>query len=68
MTIDQPKLDIGHPDYAHSCEEAIDDPVRRLIDAAIQAGWEPRTVYQALQEVGRHQAIAYEEDPDPAGT
>jgi hypothetical protein len=65
MDISSPKSDTDHPDYSLSCEEALDIPARDLIDRAIQAGWEPRTVFKALAEVARNQGLAYEEDPDP---
>jgi len=65
MEIASPKTEVTHPDYGLSCEEALDIPARELIDGAIQAGWDPRTVYKALAEVARNQALAYEEDPDP---
>jgi len=54
-----------HPDYALSCEEALDLPLRDLVDQAVQAGWKPRVIFKALQEVAKNQGLAYEEDPDP---
>ncbi|NHT78931.1 hypothetical protein G8E10_24845 [Rhizobiaceae bacterium CRRU44] len=65
MEITSPKIAADHPDYQISCEEALDLPARDLVDKAIQAGWSPRVIYKALQEVARNQALAYEEDPDP---
>jgi len=65
MNIDPPKSKPDHPDYALSCEEALDLPARNLIDKAVQAGWSPRGGYKALAEVARNQSLAYEEDPDP---
>lgn len=67
MNIDRPTLALDHPDYDLTCQEALDLAVRDLVDRAIVAGWEPRRIFPALQEVVRNQALAYEADPDPAG-
>lgn len=47
------------------CEEALNSPLQDLIDDAVQAGWDMRTVIVALQSAASNRAIAYEEDPDP---
>lgn len=65
MQISSPRHKADHPDYGLECQEALDLPARDLVDRAIQAGWSPRAVYRALEEVARNQALAYEEDPDP---
>lgn len=66
MEIKPPRLTADNEDYGIECQEALDIPARDLVDKAIQAGWSPRAVYAALQEVARNQALAYEADPDPA--
>lgn len=65
MKVPSPKHPKTHPDYAINCEEALDLPLQDLIDRAVQAGWNTRTVLVALQSVAFNRAIAYEEDPDP---
>lgn len=47
------------------CEAAIELPVRELVDAIIQAGWQPMVVYAAMKVVAERQGNAYTEDPDP---
>lgn len=66
MQIDSPRRQPDHPDYQLDLEEAIDLPLREFVDAVIQAGWKPETVFAAVESVARNQAIAYAEDPDPA--
>ena len=65
MNIPSPRSTIDHPNYNLDCQEAIDLPVRDLVDQAVQKGWNTREVLKALKEVADAQAIAYEEDPDP---
>jgi hypothetical protein len=65
MEIRPPKQVKTHPDYGINCEEALDLPLQDLIDRAVQAGWDTRTVMVALQSVAFNRANAYEEDPDP---
>lgn len=65
MNVPSPKHPKTHPEYATSCEEALDLPLQDLIDRAFQAGWDTRTVMVALQSVAFNRAIAYDEDPDP---
>lgn len=48
------------------CEAAIELPVRELVDAIIQAGWQPMVVYAAMKVVAERQGNAYTEDPDPS--
>lgn len=60
-----PKFTKTHPDYALEAEEALDLHIHELIDDAVQAGWETRTVIKAIESVAASKAIAYEEDPDP---
>lgn len=67
MPIPAPRRTDAHPDYQLDCEEAMDLEVRDLVDRLIHAGWRPETVFAALASVARHQAMAYAEDPDPAG-
>lgn len=67
MNISEPRHAATFPDYGLECEEALDLPLADLIDQAIGAGWEPRRVYKAVESLAKMQALAYEEDPDPAG-
>ncbi|CZT36115.1 hypothetical protein [Rhizobium sp. 9140] len=60
-----PKFTKDHPDYALECEEALDLPVQELIEDAVQAGWDNRTIFKALAKLAGAKALAYEEDPDP---
>lgn len=41
-------------------------PLRKLVDDAISAGWEPSEVFRALESLVEYQRNAYGEDPDPA--
>jgi hypothetical protein len=66
MNIEGPRHKPDYADYGLECQEAIDIAARNLVDLAVQAGWSPRAVYKSLEEVARNQAMAYEEDPDPA--
>lgn len=66
MKIISPKNDESHPDYVLACEEALDRPVREMVDMAINAGWKPEAVYTALSNVTTAQILAYDFDPDPA--
>lgn len=61
-----PLQPMSNPDAQIDCEQAIDVPVRELVDAIIQAGWAPKIAYAALKSVAENQALAYMEDPDPA--
>jgi hypothetical protein len=65
MNVLPPKHSKGYPDYELDCEQALDLPLQDLIDVAVQAGWDTRTVIRSLETVARNRAIAYEEDPDP---
>ena len=67
MDIAAPSHQPETEDYLLECQEALDLPLAELVDKAIGAGWEPRRVYKAVEELARMQALAYEEDPDPAG-
>jgi hypothetical protein len=65
MDVFSPKHPKSHFDYSLECEEALDLPLQELIDIAVQAGWDTRTVIKALESVAQNKAIAYEQDPDP---
>jgi hypothetical protein len=65
VNVPSPEHPKTHPEYASNCEEALDLPLKDLIDRAAQAGWNTRTVIVALQSLAWNRAIAYEEDPDP---
>jgi hypothetical protein len=65
MNVLPPKHPKTHLDYGISCEKALDLPLQDLIDRAVKAGWDTRTVVVALQSVAWNRASAYEEDPDP---
>ncbi|KQS67563.1 hypothetical protein ASG39_22830 [Rhizobium sp. Leaf371] len=59
-----PKFSMDHPDYALECEEALDLHVQELIEDAVRAAWDTRTIFKALAKLAAAEAIAYEEDPD----
>jgi hypothetical protein len=59
----QPNAD---PDVTLECERAIDDAVRALVDKSVAAGWSPEAAFTAIKRVTKRQALAYQEDPDPA--
>lgn len=65
-SIPSPPKAIGDADTHIDCEFVLDEPVRELIDAAIQAGWPPLVVFASLKSVVENRALAYAEDPDPA--
>ena len=65
--ISSPRNAPDYADYSIECQEALDLALARLIDQAIIAGWQPRGVYNAVAQLAKHQALAYEEDPHPAG-
>lgn len=65
MNVSSPKHPKTHPEYASNCEEALELPLQDLVDDAVQAGWNTRTVLVALQSLAWNRAIAYEEDPNP---
>lgn len=67
MTIDRPvRPDNERADYQIDCEMALEDEFRALVDAAVQSGWRPTTVYAAMASLAENQRLAYAEDPDPA--
>ena len=66
MEVSAPRLDTSHPDRQLSCEEALDVPIRDLVDDAITKGWKAEEVYAAIESVVKAQRIAYGYDPDPA--
>lgn len=66
QSIPSPRKPIGDPDAQIDCEFVLDEPVRDLVDATIQAGWPPHIVLAALKSVVENRALAYAEDPDPA--
>ncbi|MCJ8056964.1 hypothetical protein GB928_025600 [Shinella curvata] len=66
ISIPSPRNSASDVDMQIDCQIAIDAPVRDLFDAIIQAGWAPKVAYAALKNVAEHQAIAYQQDPDPA--
>jgi len=53
-------------DVALECAQAIDGAVRELVDHAIGAGWPPEAAFEAVKRAADRQAMAYNEDPDPA--
>ena len=66
MKIRPPTIDASHPDYKLAVEEAIDQPLRELVDMAMNVGWQPEDVYTAIANVTTAQIIAYGIQPDPA--
>lgn len=65
MQIPAPKIQPDNPDYSLALQEALDLPVLELLDQIGAAGWSKRHAFNALIEVAKSQALAYEEDPDP---
>ncbi|KQS84295.1 hypothetical protein ASG58_21230 [Rhizobium sp. Leaf383] len=61
-----PSSGINEADRALECQEKLDEPVMRLIDDAVLAGWSTPEVFDALEEVIRNRRLSYAEDPDPA--
>lgn len=59
----QPNAD---PDFTLECERAIDDGVSELVDKTVTAGWPPKAAFTAIKRVTERQALAYQENPDPA--
>lgn len=53
--ITSPKRSAEHADYQIELEEALDIPIRGLVDAAIQAGWSPLANDKAVQSVAVNQ-------------
>ncbi len=66
LSISSPRKMASDVDMQIDCEIAIDMATRDLVDAVIQAGWPPKIAYSALKNVARNQALAYQDDPDPA--
>jgi len=66
ISISSPRQMGSDADMQIDCEIAIDIATRDLVDAIIQAGWPSRIAYSALKNVAKNQALAYQEDPDPA--
>jgi hypothetical protein len=68
MYVMPPKHSKIHPDYGTDCEEALDLPLQDLINVAVQAGWNKRTVIVALQNVVWNRALSsYRETNMPPG-
>ncbi|MGJ7042210.1 hypothetical protein J2Y63_005492 [Shinella sp. BE166] len=65
--ISPPQQPTTDPDVALDCAQAIDGAVRELADQAIVAGWPPEATFEAIKRAADRQAMAYREDPDPAG-
>ena len=66
ISISSPRQMGSDADIQIDCEIAIDIATRDLVDAIIQSGWPSRIAYSALKNVAKNQALAYQEDPDPA--
>ncbi|PYE22680.1 hypothetical protein C8J32_11037 [Rhizobium sp. PP-CC-3A-592] len=60
-----PKFAKDHPEYVLECEEAMDLPIQELIEEAVQAGRDNKTIFKVLAKLTGAKALAYEEDPDP---
>ena len=55
-----------YPDRAIDCQEAVDLPLRELVNSMVVLGWRTPEVFDALEEVIKNQRRAYDADPDPA--
>jgi hypothetical protein len=53
-------------DRAMDCQEAVDMPLRELVDSMVVLGWKAPEVFDALEEVIKNERRAYDADPDPA--
>lgn len=66
VRIAPPQQPTTDPTVGKDCEQAIDAAVRDLVDQVISAGWPPQTAFEAIKHATERQAMAYQEDPDPA--
>ncbi|WP_313522486.1 hypothetical protein [Shinella sp.] len=64
--ISSPQRQMTGADVTLECEHAIEGAVSELVDRIITAGWPPAATFRALKRATDQQAMAYEEDPDPA--
>lgn len=51
MKIRPPTIDASRPDYKLAVEDAVDQPLRELVDMALNVGWQPEDVYRAIGNV-----------------
>jgi hypothetical protein len=66
MVIVGPTHSPDEPEYEFECQRALELAVLDLVDQAGQAGWETGAAFRALAEIVGNQALAYEQDLDPA--
>ena len=64
--MNSPRNTRDYPDRAMDCQEAVDLPLRELVDSMVVLGWRTPEVCDALEEVIKNQSLAYDADPDPA--
>ncbi|TDK31716.1 hypothetical protein E2F50_18745 [Rhizobium deserti] len=57
MSFTSPEHPADHPDYSAACRQALDAPLRKLADEAVEAGWDDNEVANAIEELGRLRAL-----------
>jgi hypothetical protein len=57
MSFPSPEHAVDHPDYSAACREALQAPLRKLADEAVDAGWDEHEVANAIEELGRLRAL-----------
>jgi len=66
MVIDPPKRPTYHPDRHLDCQMAMEDALRDLADAAVEAGWEPDEVRAALLELADNWRLGHAANEETA--
>ena len=64
MPISGPKRSPDHPDRLTDCEAALEVEVFRLVDQAIEAGWDLEEVCVAVASISDHRVLAHLADAD----
>ena len=59
MPISGPKRSPDHPDRLTDCEAALEVEVFRLVDQAIEAGWDLEEVCVAVASISDHRVLAH---------
>ena len=59
MPISGPKHSPAHPDRLTDCEAALEAEVFRLVDQAIDAGWDLEEVCVAVASISDHRVLAH---------
>ena len=63
MEIPAPSHVLGDTNRSMECEEHFHEPIRRLVDQAISAGWTPQEVLIAIEEVVKDLRAVYKDRP-----